>query len=127
MKKSLKTKKVLILIVCIIMILLIINKSFATSEPIIISGNEYESIQETPTISGNSSSGNTSSNNSNNSYSGGINTNNSSNNSAKRYNNTNISSVPQTGIEDYNIGILLIIAVASAMYAYKKIKDYNNL
>ena len=88
--------------------------------------NEYESIQ-TPTISGNNSSENTNTNTNTNGSNISTNTNNSSNNSARRYNNTNTSSVPQTGIEDYNIGILLIIAVASAMYAYKKIKDYNNL
>lgn len=124
MKKKLKIKRTLMLILCITTILLIINKSFATSEPIIINTNEYESIQ-TPTISGNNSSENTNTNTNGSNIS--TNTNNSSNNSARRYNNTNTSSVPQTGIEDYNIGILLIIAVASAMYAYKKIKDYNNL
>ena len=126
MKKKLKIKRTLMLILCITTILLIINKSFATSEPIIINTNEYESIQ-TPTIGGSSSSGNTNTNTNTSGSNISTNTNNSSNNSARRYNNTNTSSVPQTGIEDYNIGILLIIAVASAMYAYKKIKDYNNL
>lgn len=126
MKKNLKIKRTLMLILCITTILLIINKSFATSEPIIINTNEYESIQ-TPTISGNNSSENTNTNTNTSGSNISTNTNNSSNNSARRYNNTNTSSVPQTGIEDYNIGILLIIAVASAMYAYKKIKDYNNL
>ena len=35
--------------------------------------------------------------------------------------------LPQTGIEDYNIGILLIIAIASAIFAYRKINDYKNI
>ena len=52
-------------------------------------------------------------------------------NNAKTYNtnsNTNNKSgLPQTGIEDYNIGILLIIGVGSAIFAYKKIQDYKNV
>ena len=35
--------------------------------------------------------------------------------------------LPQTGIEDHNIGILLIICVAAAIYAYKKMRDYKNV
>ena len=39
----------------------------------------------------------------------------------------NETEIPQTGIEDYNVGILLIICVASAIFAYKKINDYKNV
>lgn len=35
--------------------------------------------------------------------------------------------LPQTGIEDYNIGILLIICVAISIYTYKKMRDYKNV
>lgn len=35
--------------------------------------------------------------------------------------------LPQTGIEDYNIGILLIICVAASIYTYKKMRDYKNV
>ena len=53
--------------------------------------------------------------------------NNVNNNNAKKYNTNNTAGLPQTGIEDYNIGILLIICVVSALYAYNKIKQYKNI
>lgn len=44
-------------------------------------------------------------------------------------NNTtgNETDLPQTGIQDYNVGILLIICVAASIYTYKKMKDYKNI
>ena len=122
MKKNLKLKNILVLFLCIVSIILISSKVLAT-EPIItpITGDDYNNAQ-TITDEGNNSN-NSNSNSSDNNLS-----NNTSNNtnSAKRYNNTN-KTVPQTGVQDYNIGILLIIAVAAAIYAYKKVKDYNNI
>ena len=35
--------------------------------------------------------------------------------------------LPQTGVEDYNIGILLVICVGASIYTYKKMKDYKNV
>lgn len=35
--------------------------------------------------------------------------------------------LPQTGIEDYNIGILLVICVGASIYTYKKMRDYKNV
>lgn len=35
--------------------------------------------------------------------------------------------MPQTGIEDYHVGALLIICVAASIYTYKKMKDYKNI
>lgn len=59
------------------------------------------------------------------------NTNNNTTNTAnntKVYNNTNnTTDLPQTGIEDYNVGILLIICITSAIFAYRKINDYKNI
>lgn len=37
------------------------------------------------------------------------------------------SGLPQTGIEDYNIGILLVIFVAASIYTFKKLKEYKNV
>lgn len=49
-------------------------------------------------------------------------------NTSSAYNSTNnTTDLPQTGIEDYNIGILLIICVAASIYTYKKMKDYKNI
>lgn len=52
---------------------------------------------------------------------------NTNNNVANTNNNTNNSSLPQTGIEDSGMGMLLIICVASAIFAYRKISDYRNI
>lgn len=35
--------------------------------------------------------------------------------------------MPQTGIEDSYVGILLIICVAAAIFTFKKMKDYKNV
>lgn len=35
--------------------------------------------------------------------------------------------LPQTGIEDYNIGILLVICIGASIYTYKKMRDYKNV
>ena len=35
--------------------------------------------------------------------------------------------LPQTGIEDYNVGILLVICVGASIYTYTKMKDYKNV
>ena len=44
------------------------------------------------------------------------------------YNNTNNTSLPKTGIEDsLPTMVLVVIFAVSAVYAYKKIKDYNNI
>jgi len=36
-------------------------------------------------------------------------------------------SLPQTGIEDSGTGILLIVCAASAIFAYRKVKEYKNI
>ena len=43
------------------------------------------------------------------------------------YNNTptNTTKLPQTGIEDYALWLIIPVCVVSALYAYKKIRDYN--
>ena len=35
--------------------------------------------------------------------------------------------LPQTGIEDHYIGIILIVCVAASIYTYKKMRDYKNV
>ncbi len=126
MKKNLKLKNILVLFLCIVSIILISSKVLAT-EPIItpITGDDYNNAQ-TITDYGNDSNNSNSNSNSNSSDNNLSNNTSNNTNSAKRYNNTN-KTVPQTGVQDYNIGILLIIAVAAAIYAYKKVKDYNNI
>lgn len=52
------------------------------------------------------------------------------NNTVKNTINTNkvnniTNTLPKTGIEDSPAAIIMIIGVISAVYAYKKIRDYN--
>ena len=37
------------------------------------------------------------------------------------------SDLPKTGVEDYPIMILITVCVIAAIYAYIKVKNYNNL
>ena len=36
-------------------------------------------------------------------------------------------SLPQTGIEDSGLGLLLIVCIGSAIFAFKKVSDYRNI
>ena len=83
-------------------------------------------------ILGNSSSTNNTTNNVTNNTSNNTTTNNTVNNkSVLTTNNTsnyNNSSLPKTGIEDtIPATILLVIFGISAVYAYKKMRDYKNI
>ena len=74
----------------------------------------------------NSNTANTNTNNTNrNNTSNNTNSTNNTNNSSI-YNNTN--SLPRTGVTDsIPVAVLLIVFAISAVYAYKKIKDYRNI
>lgn len=130
MKKTNLMKVILVLIVSAMLILsytTIVNAADA---------NTFEDI--TPTLDPNagSSSGSTNANNAN---ANSANTNalvsNSANTNTNNTNtNTNNSSVyansnlPSTGIgESLPIALLVIVCAISAVYAYKKIKDYRNI
>lgn len=79
-------------------------------------GNSSNNTSTGNNTTGNSSSGNSSSSN---------------NSSVMRTNNTsnyNNSSLPKTGIESSFPSLVLIVVFGiSAVYAYRKIKDYRNL
>lgn len=120
MKKIINLKEIMIILMSVVL-LTISTTAFATDlvlgnntdNTATITGNEYDNAQ-TPTIDNNVATNNAVGNN-------------ATNNSTRTYNTNNSSDLPQTGIEDYNIGILLIICVASAIFAYKKVKDYKNI
>lgn len=125
MKKIINLKEVMIILLSVVLI------AFATNVLAVdvlgenntspINPGEYENAQTVPT-----DNNITKNNNNNNNNNISTSTNNSTNN-VKTYNTNNKSDLPQTGIEDYNIGILLIICVASAIFAYKKVNDYKNI
>lgn len=82
----------------------------------------------TPSVTNNSNTNtnpiNTNNTNTNNTNTNNTNINNTNNSSI--YNNTN--TLPRTGVTDsIPVAVLLIVFAISAVYAYKKIKDYRNI
>lgn len=87
-----------------------------------ITSDDYNNAAAIPVDTNYTTNNTTDTNNTSNNVSNGINT-------SSAYNTVDEEEdeLPQTGIEDYNIGILLIICVAAAIYTYKKMKDYKNI
>lgn len=144
MKKVINLKEVMLIILSVVMIVLSSNV-LATDGLFVedgnttkITGNEYDGAQNVP-IDDNSTLDKLDSNVFGNSYGSSFGssltnsatssskTNTSKTNSVKKYNTSNTTDLPKTGIEDYNVGILLIIFVTSAIFAYKKSSDYKNV
>ena len=130
MKKVINVKEIMIILISVILITLC-TTVFATdlvlgnNNATTITGNEYDNAQTVPTDN-NAVTNNNTTNTTNNAVNNSVN--NSTNNTTKTYNTNNSNTnLPQTGIEDYNVGILLVICIASAIYAYKKITDYKNI
>lgn len=89
------------------------------------STNNTNSTGNTNNTSNSSNTNNT--NNTNTNKNNTTNTNNTKNNTnnSSVYNNTNL---PKTGIEDsIPVAMLVVVFGISAVYAYKKIKDYRNI
>ncbi len=125
MKKIISLKSILMIIFSLI-IVGISTQIFATdsvletgnnSTPTPVTSGEYNNAASIPVDT------NYTTNNTTNNISTGINT-------SSAYNTVDEEDedkLPQTGIEDYNIGILLIICVGASIYTYKKMKDYKNI
>ena len=82
----------------------------------------------TNTVGRNNTNTNGSNTNSSNTNRSNTNTNNTNrtNNTASIYNDS--SNLPQTGIEDsIPVALLVVVFGISAVYAYKKIKEYRNI
>ncbi len=94
--------------------------------------SENSNTNNSNTNSSNTNSSNTNRTNTNNTN---TNTNNTNSSNTNRSNSTptsiytnNDSNLPQTGIEDsIPVAMLVVIFSISAIYAYKKIKDYRNI
>ena len=120
-------KKVIVCLLMILMVVFAVNKSFATD------------ASDSDTLNKLFKGENTNYSNENaNEIENGINNNalNQNNNPAKNNNleNSNIknnsnenkpTTAPDTGIENYSSIVFVVIFVVSAIYAYKKIKEYN--
>ena len=139
MKKSNLIKVVSILLVSV-MVIMFSSSVFAANN----TSDDGDRIDLTESIGGNknnNNSGNTNSNNNNNNNgntnNNNANTNNNNSNKANNNannNNSNNNSVynnnnlPKTGISDsIPVAMLIVIFGISAVYAYKKVKDYRNI
>ena len=125
MKKVISIKETIIILISVLIITAFAITSVSAvsfDNPDLITERDYNLAQTIP-------DGNKAANDAENRAPNNI-ANNSTNNKAnntKVYNTNNTTDLPQTGIEDYNIGILLIICIASAIFAYKKVNDYRSL
>ena len=123
MKKVINLKEVMIILLSVVLVTISVNVFASdslfldTNNTTTIQANEYDDAQTVPDNTVNNPVNNVTNNK----------VNNTTNNTVKTYNTNNTNNLPQTGIEDYNIGILLIVCIASAIFAYKKINDYRNI
>lgn len=46
---------------------------------------------------------------------------------AQKNTQNNDTTLPQTGVENYGSGILLVVFASSAIFAYKKVSDYRGI
>ena len=118
MKNSKLVNVVLVVIIGFTMMFVAKESLAATDLTNTLTGNNTTNNSNIQTITGNNSTNNTTSNKTTNNTV--LTTNNTSN-----YNNT---SLPKTGIEDSVPGAILVVVLGiSAVYAYKKIRDYKSL
>ena len=133
MKKLVSVKEIMIILISLLLIIVSTEVFAAQTDldlvlnngPQTVTPDEYAGAQ-TPEVE--NKANNTPTTPANNTVNNSINnkTNNTVNNT-KVYNTNKTTDLPQTGIEDYNIGILLIICIASAIFAYRKINEYKNI
>ena len=142
MKKSNLIKVVSILLISVMVIMFSTNVFAADNT--LDDGDRIDLTESIGNGNKNNNSGNTNSNNnSNNSNTNNnnSNTNNNNNNTNKANNNANTNNnnsnnnsvynnnnLPKTGIGDsIPVAMLIVIFGISAVYAYKKVKDYRNI
>ena len=119
MKKSIILKSFLVILMCAMLI-------FATTPVYAATDEGFEDVFNMS--GGNTNTGNTNTNTGNtNTNTGNTNRNVQNLNSLKNTSNTT-NTLPKTGISDSIPTVLLVVVFAiSAVYAYKKIKDYRNI
>ena len=114
MKKLNLIKVVSILLISLIMVMLVTTTVHAD--------NNTGFSDLTNTLTSNNATNNTSTNNTSTNNTSG---NNKTTNNSSLYNNTNL---PKTGIEDsIPVAMLVVVFGISALFAYKRIKDYRNI
>lgn len=131
MKKSnlLKVFSILVLSVMVILMATSVNaaEGFTDMTGSLLGNNTSNTGNSANTANTNAANTNTDSTNTNraNTNNSNRNTNRANTNNSSIYNNTNL---PKTGIGDsLPIAALVVVFGISAVYAYKKIKDYRNI
>lgn len=124
MKKSILMKVALVLVITIMGMLFLTTVNAADDDGIDLTSTLTSGSGNNSSNTGNTNT-NTSGNNSNTSNNSLVVNNNTTNNNASVYNNSNL---PKTGIGDsVPVALLLVVFGISAVYAYKKVKDYRNI
>lgn len=120
MKKSNLIKLFSILLISVIVM------TFSTNVLAANNTNDFSDLTNTINTTANNTNSNTNSANTNNTNTNTNATNNvNKTNNSSIYNNTNL---PKTGIEDsIPVAMLVVIFGISAVYAYRKIKEYRNI
>ena len=119
MKKSIILKSFLVILVCAMLIFAITPVYAATDEGFEDVFNMTNTSNTSNTNTGNTNTRNTNTN---------TNTRNVQNVNALRNTANTTNTLPKTGIEDSLPTVLLVVVFGiSAVYAYKKIKDYRNI
>ena len=121
-----KIKKLIVCLVALMSLVLIVTTSARATDSIDDAGNIEDILSgndETETIVDETGNNNTNTNSNSN-----LNTNENANaNSNLNFNsNSNVSSYPNTGV-DYSVVVIIAVCGISAVYAYKKIRDYKSL
>ena len=136
MKKLSIVKGLLIALVCLSMLMFTTNFVSAADEGYVdvnfdntassnSSSNKANTNSNKTNTNSSKNKANTNSNSSKNSNSNSLNTNGVRGNNVSSYNNT---SLPKTGLQESLPVVLLVVVFGiSAVYAYKKIKDYRNI
>ena len=117
MLKLKNVKKLLIVVLAITLIALIQAPVQATSPVVVTNGTSTNTIQTIPTV--NSAQGTTTVTNKTTNTANTV----SNNNTNSTYTNTNL---PHAGV-DYSVLFVIVACVISGVYAYIKIRDYNDI
>ncbi len=140
MKKSNSIKELLILILTLICVVFTYSFVYAADSQEnefqdLLVGNNSSNTNSSNTNGANTNGSNTNSANTNRSNTNSANTNNSNTNTnaptlntnAIKSSNNNTNNLPKTGVGDTAPTILLVVIFGiSAIYAYKKVQDYQN-
>lgn len=121
-------EKIVELIICILaviaLVLSIATNVFATSAEDLIGNNNKNtnSNSNIPEVSNTNTNTNTNKNTNSNKNNANTNSNSKSNSNS----NKNVTAMPNTGV-DYSVVAIIAVCGISAVYAYKKIRDYKNV